>query len=380
MDLLEVLDGGILTTVQDLGRTGYQRYGVPQSGALDSYALRVGNILVGNPDGAAGLEMTLAGPRLRILADTVLAVTGADLQPRINDAPFPTWHATPAPAGSVLSFGDMARGMRAYLAVAGGIDVPPVMGSRATYVRARLGGLEGRSLRPGDLLPAAWEGPLDRVDGRRLPDEGVPVPQMPFPVLRVVLGPHTDAFSPDGVRTFLDAAYTISPQSDRTGYRLQGPAVEHSGRADIVSEGVPLGAIQVAGDGMPMVLLADRGTTGGYTKLATVISVDLPLLAQATPGDVVTFQSVSLEEAHALLRRQEEFLDNVRQSPPTVFARRSFRVLVNGVEREVETSLVELDPRSPRRAPHRTLQVALGGIAHSVGVEEVPRSRRGPAA
>ena len=202
MDLLEVLDGGILTTVQDLGRTGYQRYGVPQSGALDPYALRVGNILVGNLDGVAGLEMTLAGPRLRILADTVLAVTGADLQAHLNDAPFPTWEATPAPAGSVLSFGDMTRGMRAYLAVAGGIDVPPVMGSRSTYVRARLGGLEGRPLRPGDLLPAAWKGPLDRVDGRRLPDEGLPVPQMPFPVLRVVLGPHTDAFSPEGVRTW----------------------------------------------------------------------------------------------------------------------------------------------------------------------------------
>ena len=380
MDLLEVLDGGILTTVQDLGRTGYQRYGVPQSGALDSYALRVGNILVGNPDGAAGLEMTLAGPRLRLLADTVLAVTGADLQARLNDAPFPTWQATPAPAGAVLSFGDMARGMRAYLAVAGGIDVPVVMGSRSTYVRARLGGLEGRALRPGDLLPAPGEGALDRVAGRRLPDEGVPVPQLPFPVLRVVLGPHTDAFSQEGVRTFLDAAYTISPQSDRTGYRLQGPAVEHVGRADIVSEGVPLGAVQVAGDGMPMVLLADRGTTGGYTKLATIISVDLPLLAQATPGDVVTFQSVTLEEAHALLRQQEAFLDRVRESPPAVFARRSFRVLVNGVEREVETSLVELDPGSPRRTPRRTLQVALGGVAHSVGVEEVPRSRRGPGA
>ena len=380
MDLLEVLDGGILTTVQDLGRTGYQRYGVPQSGALDSYALRVGNLLVGNSEGAAGLEMTLAGPRLRLLADTVLAVTGADLQAQLNDVPFPPWRATAAPAGAILSFGDMARGMRAYLAVAGGIDVPPVMGSRSTYVRARLGGLEGRSLRPGDLLPAAWEGSPDRVEGRRLPDEGVPVPQLPFPVLRIVLGPHTDAFSPEGVQTFLDAAYTISPQSDRTGYRLQGPPVEHSGRADIVSEGVPLGAVQVAGDGMPMVLLADRGTTGGYTKIATVISVDLPLLAQATPGDVVTFQSVSLEEAHALLREQEEFLDRLRDSPPTVFARRSFRVLVNGEEREVETSLVELDPKSPRRAPYRTLQVALGGVAHSVGVQEVPRSRRGPGA
>ena len=294
--------------------------------------------------------------------------------------PFPPWRATPAPAGAILSFGDMARGMRAYLAVAGGIDVPPVMGSRSTYVRARLGGLEGRPLRPGDLLPTSWEGPVDRVEGRLLPHEGVPVPQLPFPVLRVVLGPHTDAFSPEGVQTFLDGAYTISPQSDRTGYRLQGPAVEHSGRADIVSEGVPLGAVQVAGDGMPMVLLADRGTTGGYTKLATVISVDLPLLAQATPGDVVTFQTVSLEEAHALLRAQEEFLDRLRDSTPTVFARRSFRVLVNGQEREVETSLVELDPNSPRRSPYRTLQVALGGVAHSVGgrggPSKPPRLRR----
>ena len=274
----------------------------------------------------------------------------------------------------------MARGMRAYLAVAGGIDVPVVMGSRSTYVRARLGGLERPRPATGRPAPRAGGGCARPGGGPPLPDEGVPVPQMPFPTLRVVLGRHTDAFSPEGVRTFLDAAYTISPQSDRTGYRLQGPAVEHVGRADIVSEGVPLGAVQVAGDGMPMVLLADRGTTGGYTKLATVISVDLPLLAQATPGDVVTFQSVTLEEAHALLRQQEAFLDRLRESPPAVFARRSFRVLVNGMEREVETSLVELDPGSPRRTPYRTLQVALGGVAHSVGVEEVPRSRRGPGA
>ena len=372
MDILEVLDGGILTTVQDLGRRGYQRYGVPQSGALDSYALRVGNLLVGNPEGAAGLEMTLAGPRLRLLADTVLAVTGADLRAHLNDVPLPLWRAAAAPAGAILSFADVAQGMRAYLAAAGGIDVPPVMGSRSTYLRARLGGLEGRALRPGDHLATAWEGALDRVEGRRLPDEGAPIHQR-SPVLRVVLGPHTDAFEPQGLQAFLVAPYTISAQSDRTGYRLQGPPVEHSGRADIVSEGVPLGAVQVAGDGMPMVLLTDRGTTGGYTKIATVISVDLPRLAQATPGDIVTFQSVTLEEAHALLREQEEFLDRLRDSPPIVFARRSFRVLVNDVEREVETSLVELRPDSPPTAPYRTLQVALGGVAHSVGVEEVPR-------
>lgn len=324
MNIIELLDGGLLTTVQDMGRYGYQRYGVPVSGAMDLLALRVANILVGNQEGEAGLEITLVGPRLRFLADTVISITGADLAPHLNDEPVSMWQAVAVPRGGTLSFGSFRDGVRAYLAVAGGIDVPRVLGSRSTFTRSRLGGLEGRALRAGDVLSAIGEGPVTRVEGRRLPREQVPIYGHGHR-LRVVLGPQDDAFTEEGVQTFLSSTYTVTPQSDRMGYRFQGPRVQHKGGADIVSDGIPFGGVQVTGDGMPIVLLADRGTTGGYTKIATVISADLASVAQALPGDTVSFQSVSVEEAHQALRQQEDLIQRLRDTPPTAFARRRYR-------------------------------------------------------
>jgi len=311
MEAFEVILPGPLTTVQDLGRYGYQQYGVPPSGALDDYAFRTGNLLVGNEEGAASLEITLFGCQLRVLQDTTVAVTGADLAAALNGSPIPGWETVPVRRGEVISFPRLKSGCRAYLAVAGGINVPMVMGSRATYTKAGIGGLEGRALRKGDIL-RTFETKSTAVRAR--------VPAAHLPVyngrveLRVILGPQDDCFTEDGIHTFLQSDYTVSIQADRMGYRLEGPRIPHRGKADIISDGLPLGAVQVPGDGRPIVLLADRQTTGGYTKIATVISADIPDLAQTKPGDGVRFRQVSEDEAITALREYERKIQTVKNS------------------------------------------------------------------
>jgi antagonist of KipI len=310
MKAIEVVDGGMLTTVQDLGRYGYQRYGVPTSGALDLFSLRAANRLVGNADDAAGLEMMLIGPRLRFLVPATIALAGANLEARLDGRLVERWQSVVVEAGATLSFIGPEDGIRAYLAVAGGIDVPVVLGSRSTYVRSKLGGVEGRPLRAGDVLQVCGERPVLLGGALRLPEAARPTYGHAH-VLRVVLGPQDDRFTVRGIDTFLSSTYTVTAQSDRMGYRLTGPVIEHLRGPDIVSDGTPFGAVQVAGDGVPIVLLADRGTAGGYTKIATVIGPDLPLVAQAAPGDSVTFACVDLEAAYAAVRDEEERLASI---------------------------------------------------------------------
>lgn len=302
------MEPGLLTTVQDRGRYGYQRYGVPVSGALDSYALRAANLLAGNDDGDAGLEMTVLGPRVRFGADTWFAIAGADLAPMLDGQPVKNWRRVRASAGSVLSFQGSRDGMRAYLAVAGGIDVPRLMGSRSTYLKGEFGGLGGRPLRAGDTLETLGGPREDEFNDVDIPGSFA-VPEYGHDHrIRVVLGPQSGAFTEAGVETLLGSEYKVSVQSDRMGYRLDGPAIEHVAGPDIVSDGTPLGAVQVPGNGQPIVLLADRGTTGGYAKVATVLSVDIGRIAQAMPGDAIRFEAVSVEEAHAILAGQEAAL------------------------------------------------------------------------
>lgn len=303
METLEVIQPGPLTTVQDLGRYGYQQYGVPVSGAMDNYALRVANLLVGNNEGEACLEITLLGLQLRVLEDTVVTITGADLSPMLNKSPLPMWEAVMVGRGDTISFPWPKRGCRSYLAVAGGIDVPKVMGSCSTHVKSRMGGLEGRPLRAGDYLKRGQAQPT--ISGRRLPPQYIPEYQNQSE-LRVILGPQDDYFTEEGIHTFLHSEYTISIKADRMGYRLEGPRIEHKAGADIISDGIPLGAVQVPGDRLPIVLLADRQTTGGYTKIATVITVDVLKLAQAKPGDKVRFLQITEEEAHRSLKEYEQ--------------------------------------------------------------------------
>jgi len=306
---LVVVDPGLLTTVQDLGRPGYQRLGIPPSGPLDRPAFVLANRLVGNPDGAAGLELTLRGPRLEARRECLVAVTGAEMGFTVNGQPAAAWTAVRLAAGDVVGFRMAAAGCRAYLAVAGGLDLPPALGSRATYLRGRLGGLDGRALQKGDGLPVgAPSGPLERLKGRSVPASRRPVLATEVEC-RVVLGPQDDRFTPAGVDAFLAGPYEVTPQADRMGYRLKGPVITHTAGHDILSDGIPVGGIQVPGEGQPIVLLVDRQTTGGYTKIATVISTDIARIGQTRPGHRIRFRRVSLAEAHVALRDQQTWVD-----------------------------------------------------------------------
>jgi biotin-dependent carboxylase-like uncharacterized protein len=303
---LAVLDGGLLTTVQDLGRFGYQRVGIPSSGPMDRLAFIAANRIVANPDAAAALECTIKGPRLEVREAAVVAVAGAPMGFTVNGQEAQTWTAVRVRPGDVLGFQMASAGCRAYLAVAGGIDVPPVLGSRATYLRGQLGGLGGRALRKGDALSVGPPRAAAR-EGRAVP----PALRPTYPAereCRVILGPQADRFTPEGVRAFLGDPYEVTPQADRMGYRLKGPVIEHARGHDIVSDGIPPGGIQVPGEGQPIVLLVDRQTAGGYTKIATVIGVDIGAIGQTRPGQRVRFRQVTLEDAHAALAAEAAWL------------------------------------------------------------------------
>jgi len=299
--MLEVLDPGLLTTVQDAGRRGWARYGVPPSGPLDEAAFSAANALVGNSPGAAALEITLTGPTLRVGRECLIAVCGADFEVSVGALPVPTWHAVYVRAGRIITFGTRLSGVRAYLAISGGIALPPFLGSQATYLPGGFGGLDGRALRAGDRLPLGTS-PMPnpaQYAGRVWPVDRRP-PYTPHPRLRVVLGPQDDYFTAGGLATFLNSAYQLTPDADRMGARLQGPPIAHRGATGIVSDGVVTGSVQVPPDGQPIVMLADHQTTGGYPKIATIIQADLPLLAQSLPGDRVSFAAVTLAEAQRM--------------------------------------------------------------------------------
>ncbi len=308
----EVIQPGAFTTVQDLGRFGYQKYGVSICGAMDRYAFRVANLLVGNEEREAAIEATVMGPKLKILGKIRVAITGADLSAEIDGKPAPMWRAFDASEGGLLSFGAPKSGCRAYLAAAGGIDFPIVMGSRSIHTRSNLGG-KGRALAKGDILRIGEAGLRNQKLGfPPLPEEFMPLYGKHWGV-RVVLGPQNDYFTRRGMETFLGSDYEITPQADRMGYRLKGPKIEHKRGPDILTDATPPGSIQVPGDGMPIILLADGQTTGGYSKIATVISVDQDLLAQARPGDRVRFQRVTITEAHRLLGEREKKIMEIRR-------------------------------------------------------------------
>ena len=303
--LLRVESPGLLSTVQDEGRWGHQRDGMVVAGAMDPFAAAAANLLVGSPRGAAVIEITLLGPALRALADVRLALCGGDLSPSIDGLPAPVWKTFTLREGQALTFGRRRSGARAFLAVAGGFQVPAVLGSRATFLRARLGGFEGRALKVGDVLEGIRQSLSPAARGLRLAD----IPDYDQPaVLHVLPGPHLSAFTGGGSDTFLSSLYTVSPQSDRQGYRLSGPAIARTGAADLLSEAMPWGGIQVPPDGSPILLMADRQTTGGYPLVGVVISADLSRAGQLAPGDSVRFEPVTLAGAHEAALRQENWL------------------------------------------------------------------------
>jgi antagonist of KipI len=305
--MIRVVDPGPQTTVQDAGRRGQLRYGIPPSGPVDVRSFTLANRLVGNTDGAAALEFTLVGPRLRVEAACVIAVTGAEVPVTVNDAPAPAWRTLPLAPDDVVKIGAARAGVRGYVAFAGGIEVPLALGSRSTYLRGRLGGFEGRALRRDDVLRLGAATP-----GRRRAAPASAIPDWrEEAVLRVVLGPQADRFTAEGIAAFLGGAYEVLPQSDRMGARLSGPRIAHARGHDIISDGIALGAVQVPGDGQPIVLLVDRQTTGGYTKIATVCSFDIPRVGQAKPGQRVRFTAVDVAEAQRLSRAAAADITNV---------------------------------------------------------------------
>ncbi|MFZ7128579.1 MAG: biotin-dependent carboxyltransferase family protein [Desulfobacterales bacterium] len=308
MEAIRIHAPGPYTTVQDLGRRHYFHLGVPVSGSLDDYAHRVANWLVGNPGQCAVLELSVAGGRMEMLCPADIAVTGAMMNPRLNGIPIPTWSSIRVKAGDMLELGMAENGCRAYLAITGGIDVPEIMGSRSTFVGSRLGGVQGRPLTTGDVLLRGDAPQLGRT--RRLawrpiyPDETT---------LRVVPGPH-DAFFRERLGILFESDFTVSANSNRMGYRLEGPELLRDPDApqSILSVPVTPGNIQVPADGRPIILLREQ-TVGGYTIVATVISPDLFRIAQAKPGDSIRFRRVELEEAHRIARDWARFLRDVEE-------------------------------------------------------------------
>ncbi len=305
---LRVLKPGLLSTVQDLGRWGCQALGVPVSGAMDGISHRLANALVQNPPSAATIEITLTGPEIRAEQSVVVAVAGATFALSVDGRPVPHQAAFRVAAGSVLRFGERGGGTRAYLAVAGGIDTPLVLASRSTHLVSRMGGLDGRALRPGDTLPVGVPAETDLPPAAAAAWTAWPPPASPT-TLRVILGPQDAWFTRMAIDALLRASFRISPQSNRMGFRLEGPILHTANPAEPLSEPVPCGAIQVPSGGTPILLMADRQTAGGYPKIATVIAADLPVAGQLGPGDVVHFAACTRAEARAALVERER---NVR--------------------------------------------------------------------
>jgi biotin-dependent carboxylase-like uncharacterized protein len=327
---------GLLTTVQDRGRYGYQRYGMPVSGAMDVFSLELANLLVGNDPGDACLEATISGPELEFTGATRVAITGADMDPHLNGQGLPMNTAIDIRPGDRLGFRGLRNGCRAYIALAGGIAVPPVMGSRSTYLRAGIGGFQGRALMPGDELLIGNEtwipssdsfllkssDPLSHLEQlstdsakrkprlKKLPEGLIPEYRHEQPI-RIIPGPEAHYFEIAGLRSFLSTEYTVTAQSDRMGYRLSGEQIKHKeGKTNIISAGISLGTIQVPGDGQPIILMADRQTSGGYARIANVISTDLTILAQCRPGDKVHFMETNVDTAQQLSSYQTRIIYN----------------------------------------------------------------------
>ena len=308
MDAFSVLTPGGYTTIQDQGRFGYQQMGIPVCGVLDAFAFHAANLLVANFRNAAVMEITVMGPRLEMMAEADLAVTGAEIGMTLNDQPIEAWKSFSVKPGDILDIQQVKSGCRAYLAVNGGIDVPEVMGSRSTYVGGNMGGYHGRLLKAGDVIKCGRAKRLPRM--RQTPSDMIPSYPSEI-VIRAIPGPQDDFFL-EGLDIIFHSDFMVSTKADRMGYRLQGPKVEiRKGMPkSIISEPTMPGGVQIPPDEQPIILMVEQ-SVGGYTKIVTVISVDISKVAQATPGDTIRFERVSLETAHAIYQEQQKKLQNL---------------------------------------------------------------------
>ncbi len=308
---IRILKGGMLTTVQDLGRTGYQSQGFSVAGVMDVRSFKIANLLLDNPENEAVLEFTLIGPVLEFTSATIVAITGGDFQPSINGEPVPMYTALYVNKGDILKFGSARTGSRGYIAFSSYLDIPVVMGSRCTNMKSGIGGFKGRKLQAGDYIGF-------RIKRRYLPfflsrkldlDEF----DQEEAELRVVMGPQDDLFSKQGIKTFLTQEYTVTSDFDRMGCRLEGPFIAPKNGSDIISDGIAFGSVQVPSHGKPIILLSDRQTTGGYAKIATVASVDIPKAVQRKTDHKIRFRAISVQEAQALYLKEMEEFDEMRR-------------------------------------------------------------------
>jgi biotin-dependent carboxylase-like uncharacterized protein len=307
---IRILKGGMMTTVQDLGRTGYQKQGFSVAGVMDVRSFKIANLLLDNPENEAVLEISLIGPTLEFTSATIIAITGGDFQPTVNGEPVPMYTALYINKGDILKFGSARTGSRGYIAFSSYLDIPVVMGSRCTNMKSSIGGFKGRKLQAGDYLgfrikrrylPFFLSRKLDINEFDQMEAE-----------LRVVMGPQDDRFTKQGIETFLNSEYTVTSDFDRMGCRLEGPFIAAKGSSDIISDGIAFGAIQVPSHGKPIILLSDRQTTGGYPKIATVASVDIPKLVQRKIDDKIRFRAITVQEAQKLYLDEMKELDAMR--------------------------------------------------------------------
>lgn len=325
---IAVLNPGLLTTIQDLGRIGYQKYGVIVSGAMDTYAMRLSNIIVGNEEGEGVLEITMAGPSLQLKRGTLFSITGADLSPTINNMSVPFGRPIYLKEDCTLKFGGCKAGNRSYLAVAGGFDVPIVMDSKSTYLRAELGGFKGRALKKNDVLNLGSKNinSLKIIEKlKEIRNEGsfiapswyvkeYDINNSEEAVIRVFEDRQFNKISQESITEFFSSEFIIDVKSDRMGYRLKGPKIQLKENLEMISEEVSVGTIQIPPDGNPIILLADRQTAGGYPKIARVAFVDIPKIVQLKPNNRITFKKIALEEAEKLYFEREKYISDIKKA------------------------------------------------------------------
>ncbi|MFC6332728.1 biotin-dependent carboxyltransferase family protein [Paenibacillus septentrionalis] len=313
---IEMIKAGMQATIQDRGRFGYQKYGVNVNGAMDEGSARVANLLVGNAEDMPVLELTLAGAVLKFTEEHLIAICGGNMSPYMNNAGVAMWQPIVVKKGSILSFAHYVSGCRVYIAIAGGIKIPQVLGSYSTNVRGQLGGYSGRQLRNGDVLEIneveeksrsfkLWQ-KLKSSEGANFSAQLFAMAPEDYVTIRYIPGPEYHLLTPESKRAWMNGTWRIDAQSDRMGYRLQGEALELKENREMISEGTVHGLIQLPANGQPIVLLSDRQTTGGYPRIAVVAAVDIPMFGQLKPGDAIRFVSVTMEEAEHLLLEYEQ--------------------------------------------------------------------------
>ncbi|WP_306416996.1 biotin-dependent carboxyltransferase family protein [Halobacillus sp. Marseille-P3879] len=316
---MKIVKDGLLTTIQDLGRTGYQKYGVIASGSMDTFAHRMANILVGNKENEAVVEVTLLGPVIEFEENTIISVCGGNLSPAIDQKPIGMWKPILVKKGAKLSFGKPKSGCRAYIAIAGGMDIPIIMESRSTYMRANIGGFKGRALKTDDTINLRKTFSFEAGEQNYSEmDWGIANDIIPNyssrPEISLIKGPQYDWFNRESQQALFSTPFKVSSQSDRMGFRMEGESLSLKESQELISEAVAFGSIQVPNNGKPIILLADRQTTGGYPKIGQVASIDLPVLCQMKPGEQLTFNPITLEDAQRMWLKQEHSIQLLKRS------------------------------------------------------------------